>query len=94
MDEALKAKLAYEQRQPNRKRQHMAAESKWAKVKKWFVLHPKVQAAFYGLVLVILLNAQDVYNNAIDYREAFHRVIGAILVAALAYAKKSNGSTV
>ena len=94
MDEALKAKLAFEQRQPKRKRQLMPQESKWAKLKKWFVIHPKVQAAFYATTLVIAIEGQSAFDGAESWQNAAHRVGDAVFVLAVAYLKKSNGSTV
>ncbi len=65
-----------------------------AKLKKWFTLHPKVQAAFIALALVAALNGQSVYDGTQTVREAVHGTVGAVLVAVVAYLKKSNGSAV
>ena len=94
MDEALKAKLAYEQRTPKRKRQRMPQESKLDGLKKWLVLHPKVKAAFYALAILIAVNVQAVYDGTETYQEAVKRTVGAVIVAAVAYLKASNGSQV
>ena len=72
----------------------VATQSKWAAIKKWFVLHPKVQAAFYGVALVAALDGQGAFDGAISWPEAAHRVGDAAFVAVLAYMKRSNGSTV
>lgn len=78
----------------NQKETPVATQSKWASLKKWFVLHPKVQAAFYGVALVAALDGQGAFDGAISWPEAAHRVGDAAFVAALAYMKRSNGSTV
>jgi hypothetical protein len=72
----------------------VAAQSKVEYVKKWFTLHPKVQAAFVALGLVAALNGQGVYDGTETAREGIHRTVGAVIVAVVAYLKKSNGSAV
>jgi hypothetical protein len=69
-------------------------EAPVAKLQKWFTLHPKVQAAFVALGLVAALNGQGAYDGTETPREAVYRTGGAVIVALVAYLKKSNGSTV
>lgn len=103
MDEALKAKLAEEEAIAvtplllqtlidNQK--EAPVSNKLSSIKKWFILHPKVQAAFVALGLVVALNGDDAYNGIISWNEGVHRTVGAVFVAVIAYLKKSNGSTV
>lgn len=61
----------------------------YEKAKKWFKIHPKVKAAFYGLGVVVLLNLQSNYDGAISLKEAAWRTYGGVLVAALAYLKSA-----
>lgn len=65
-----------------------------ASIKKWLTLHPKVQAAFVALALVAALNGQGAYDGTESPREAVHRTVGAVIVALVAYLKKSNGGAV
>jgi hypothetical protein len=72
----------------------MPQESKWAKLKKWFVIHPKVQAAFYAVALVVAVESQSAFDGSETWQNAAHRIGEAAFVAVVAYLKKSNGSTV
>jgi predicted secreted protein len=91
MDEPLKAKYRFEHPLPQ---VVVPKEDSVATLKKWLTLHPKVQAAFVGLALVAVLNLQAAYDGTITYKEAVHTTVGALIVAVLAYLKKSNGSPV
>lgn len=103
MDEALKELLTEPVIQTGRteapavsqkKEAPVATQSAISKVKSWFTLHPKVQAAFIALGLVAAVNGQGAYDGTESPREAVHRTVGAVIVAVVAYLKKSNGSAV
>lgn len=65
------------------------ASTFWTTVKKWLTIHPKVKAAFLGVLLVAFAALDNAYNGGESYRQAAHEAGGAALVAILAYLKSA-----
>lgn len=100
MDEALKEKLKLAEPViqagrteapvvPQKKEAPVATQSKYTKLKSWFVLHKKVQSAAIALIGVTYAAFDQAYNSNHDYTSAAKIAGGAALVWLFAYGKKA-----
>lgn len=55
----------------------------------WFVLHPKVKAAFVAVAIVALGAASAATNGTVSWNEAFISTATAAFTAAIAYLKSA-----